>query len=117
MLVIKSKLLWAKTLLWIKEVNAFSGENIQKFKVQPTDGEWTLLRFLEKNLDDSFEVYFNPYLNGDRPDIIIMRRGYGVMIIEVKDWNLNNFELDDKKHWIYIPNRSRVKSPIDQVKK
>ena len=32
-------------------------ENIQKFKVQPTDGEWTLLRFLEKNLDDSFEVY------------------------------------------------------------
>ena len=92
-------------------------ENIQKFKVQPTDGEWTLLRFLEKNLDDSFEVYFNPYLNGDRPDIIIMRRGYGVMIIEVKDWNLNNFELDDKKHWIYIPNRSRVKSPIDQVKK
>ncbi len=92
-------------------------ENIQKFKVQPTEGEWTLLRFLEKNLDNSFEVYFNPYLNGDRPDIIIMRKDYGVMVVEVKDWNLNNFELDDKKHWVYTPNHSRVKSPIDQVKK
>ena len=92
-------------------------ENIQKFKVQPTDGEWTLLRFLEKNLDNSFGVYFNPYLNGDRPDVIIMRKDYGVMIIEVKDWNLNNFELDSKKQWIYTPNHSRVKSPIDQVRK
>ncbi len=39
------------------------------------------------------------------------------MIIEVKDWNLNNFKLDDKKKWIYIPNGSVVKSPIDQVLK
>lgn len=90
-------------------------EKIKQFKVQPTDGERTLLNFLYKVLDDSFEVFFNPYLNGDRPDVLIMRKGYGVMIIEVKDWNLANFKLDDKKKWVFIPNNSVVKSPLDQV--
>lgn len=88
---------------------------IAQFKVQPTEGEWHLLRFLEANLDDSFEVYFNPYLNGDRPDVVIMRKDYGVLIIEVKDWNLENFQLNEKRKWIYTPNNSVVKSPIDQV--
>ncbi len=92
-------------------------EKIKLFRVQPTEGEWALLFFLGNLLDDSYEVYFNPYLNGDRPDVLIMREGNGVMVIEVKDWNLNNFALDDKKRWIYTPNKSVVKSPIDQVLK
>lgn len=73
-------------------------EKINKFKVPPTGGELTLLTFLENTLDDSFEVYFNPYLNGDRPDVLIMRKGYGVMVIEVKDWNLDNFTLNEKRN-------------------
>lgn len=92
-------------------------EQIMQFKVKPEPGELALLSFLEKNLDDSYEVYFNPYMNGDRPDIIILRRRYGVLIIEVKDWNLENYELDEKKHWILKQNESRVKSPISQVLK
>ena len=90
-------------------------DKILKFKVKAEVGELSLLRFLEKTLDDSFEVYFNPYMNGDRPDIIIVRKNYGVMIVEVKDWNLNLYELDEKKHW-KLKNESYVlKSPIDQV--
>lgn len=92
-------------------------ETIAKFKVSPTEGERTLLDFLGRVLDDSYEVYFNPYLNGDRPDVLIMREGNGVMVIEVKDWNLGNFALNDKKKWVYTPNGSVVKSPIDQVLK
>ena len=34
------------------------------------------------------------------------------MIIEVKDWNLANFKLDDRK-WVYIPNNAVTKSSID----
>ncbi len=90
-------------------------EQINKFKVPPTEGERALLTFLGNILDDSYEVYFNPYLNGDRPDVMIMREGNGVMIIEVKDWNLANFSLNEKKKWVYAPNNSVVKSPIDQV--
>ena len=92
-------------------------ETISKFKVPPTEGERTLLDFLGRTLDDSYEVFFNPYLNGDRPDVIIMREDNGVMVIEVKDWNLDNFELNEKKKWVYTPNNSVVKSPIDQVLK
>lgn len=92
-------------------------ERINQYKVKPTEGERTLLDFLERTLDDTFEVYFNPYLNGDRPDVLIMRKGYGVMIIEVKDWDLNNFWLNERKKWVFIPNGSVVKSPINQVLK
>lgn len=92
-------------------------ETIAKFKVQPTEGEWTLLNFLGKVLDDSYEVYFNPYLNGDRPDVLIMRPGNGVLVIEVKDWNLDNFSINEKKKWVYTPQNAVVKSPIDQVLK
>lgn len=89
-------------------------DKIKEFKVQPTAGEWALLNFLHSKLDDTFEVYFNPYLNGDRPDVIIMRKGYGVLIIEVKDWNINNFDINEKKQWIYTPNGSIVKSPVSR---
>lgn len=55
-------------------------DKIKLFKVQPTEGESTLLNFLDATLDDSVEVFFNPYLNGDRPDVLIMRKDYGVMV-------------------------------------
>lgn len=92
-------------------------EKILQFKVKPEPGELVLLQFLEKTLDDSFEIYFNPYMNGDRPDVVIMRKGYGVLIIEVKDWNLDNYILDKRKHWVLKTNNVVVKSPIDQVLK
>ncbi|MDH8701257.1 hypothetical protein M2138_000598 [Dysgonomonadaceae bacterium PH5-43] len=92
-------------------------DKILQFKVKPEAGELELLLFLEKMLDDSFEVYFNPYMNGDRPDILIMRKGYGVMIVEVKDWNLDLYRLNEKKHWILGQNNSVIKSPIQQVLK
>lgn len=94
---------------------------IQHFRPQPTEGEWTLLCFLESTLDDSYEVYFNPFLNGDRPDVVIMRKGGGVLIIEVKDWPLDIYTIDEKKHWhLKYPKDNReanayIKSPVDQV--
>lgn len=95
---------------------------IKKFKVQPTEGELCLVEFLMENLDDDYEIFFNPYLNGDRPDVIVFRKGYGLLIFEVKDWNLSNFIVDNKKTWHYNGPQSGwgspvVKSPIEQVYK
>jgi hypothetical protein len=42
----------------------------------PTEGELYLLNFLSDNLDDTYEVYFQPFINGDRPDIIVMKPDY-----------------------------------------
>lgn len=95
-------------------------DKIQQYRIQPTEGEWHLLRFIEMTLDNSFEVYFNPFLNGDRPDIVIVRKSGGVLIIEVKDWDLNLYKVDEKKHWhLKHPKneaeaRAYIKSPIDQ---
>ena len=94
-------------------------DKIKKFTVQPEEGELYLLNFLDQVLDDSFEVYFNPYMNGDRPDVVIMKKGQGVLIIEVKDYKLGSYELDERKNW-KVKNRNHdynIKSPISQVLK
>lgn len=88
---------------------------IKSNRLKPEPGELFLLEYLYENLDDSYEVFFQPFLNGDRPDIILMRQGFGVMIIEVKDWKLNNYYLDDKRKWKLRLNNAHIKSPIDQV--
>ncbi len=87
-------------------------ENIDKLTVKPTEGERHLLIFLRDNLDATYEIYFQPFLNGDRPDIVIMRRDSGVMIIEVKDWNVGSYIYDtDEKMFL----NSTEKSPFYQV--
>jgi hypothetical protein len=86
---------------------------------KPTKGEWHLLNFLKNNLDDTYEVYFQPFINGDRPDVILMHPHSGVMIIEVKDWNLKNYRINEKKQWLVINNQKKwsiIKSPIEQVR-
>ena len=74
-------------------------ENISRLKVPPTDGELYLVNYFSTNLDDSYEVFFNPYLDGDRPDIIVMKEGYCVFVIEVKDWNLSLYCISETNSW------------------
>lgn len=58
---------------------------------QPTAGELYLLEQLE-SLDDNYEIYFQTHINVSHPDIVILKKGCGAIIIEVKDWNLNAYE-------------------------
>lgn len=90
-------------------------EIIKRQKVLPTEGEWTLLNFLLDNLDDTFEIYFQPYLNGDNPDFAIMRKGSGVLLIEVKDWDLIHYCVDEKSKWKLRKYSTPIKSPLEQV--
>jgi len=93
-------------------------ETIPKLRQKPTEGELHMLEFLRNTLSDEYEVFFQPYLNGDMPDIIIMRENSGVYIIEVKDWNLSLYELDKKSKWHVKTDKGKkqvIQSPIDQV--
>ena len=98
-------------------------DRIQSMTVKPTQGELHLLEVLNSSLTDDYEVYFNPYMNGDKPDIVVFHEKYGVLIIEVKDWDLDLYELDARKNWKlrYPKNdperRTVIKSPISQVLK
>lgn len=92
-----------------------SFENIERLKVSPTDGETFLLHHLVDNMDDDIEVFFQPFLNGDRPDIILIKKDSGVSIIEVKDWVLDSYKIDENNKWSVRKNGQRIKSPFQQV--
>lgn len=86
-------------------------------KQKPTEGEIFLLEFLTLHFDEQIEVYFQPCFNGDRPDIVLMSPKAGVIIVEVKDWNLDIYSVDEKYKWIVnLPSgKQSVKSPFAQV--
>lgn len=94
-----------------------SYEEIKSLKVPPTEGENAIIDFLLNNLSDEYEIFFQPFLNGDIPDLILMRKGGGVLIIEVKDWNLDSYHVDYRKRWFVSNNNALIKSPISQVLK
>lgn len=90
-------------------------ENIERLKVKPTNGEFFLINYLVDKLDDEYEIYFQPFLNGDMPDIVIMRKGAGVVIVEVKDWNLSSYNIDDINKWHENATNHEIRSPFQQV--
>ncbi|MDR3178122.1 MAG: UvrD-helicase domain-containing protein [Campylobacteraceae bacterium] len=115
-----------------------SWEHIQNFKQPLTEGEIYLLKFLAKNLkrDANFKdgddladyngwlIFVQPFLNGCRPDIIIFNPNVGVQIIEVKDWNLDNYSYKEVKYknrseWNFCVSDHKgtyeIKSPVKQV--
>lgn len=91
---------------------------ISKLRVPPTEGEFFLLEYLSAHLDSSYEIFFNPFLDGDRPDIIILRKDHGAIIIEVKDWNLDLYSVSASNRWsVSTPSGKKqpVKSPHQQA--
>lgn len=74
-----------------------------------------LLDYLATRFGDEVEVYFQPYFNLDRPDIVLMSPNAGVIIIEVKDWNLDLYGIDINNKWSVKSISQRVKSPFKQV--
>lgn len=89
-------------------------------KEQPTEGEVKLLNFLENNLDDSYEIYYKPWINDLHPDILIMKKDTGVIVIEIKDWDLNDYFVkkeNEKVSWYLKKDSMKVLSPFEQVKK
>ena len=58
-------------------------EQIEAFKTPLTQGESRLARFLDEYLPAKWEIYVQPFLNGDRPDIVILNPSIGIMIFEM----------------------------------
>src|SRR6056297_220726 len=90
-------------------------ETIQKSRQKPTEGELYLLGALEKEFFTDADVYFQPYFNGERPDIVIVHKDRGVIIIEVKDWDLSLYYLDENNKWHLKQNDALLRSPFQQV--
>jgi hypothetical protein len=90
-------------------------ENIERLKVKPTEGEFFLLKYLDEKLSSEYEIFFQPFLNGDMPDIVFMRKGAGVVVVEVKDWNLDCYKVNEKNEWTENVKNHKIRSPFKQV--
>ncbi|TBR81771.1 DUF2075 domain-containing protein [Campylobacter novaezeelandiae] len=85
-----------------------------------TDGEKFLIKYLNDNLPEDYEIYVQPNLNGNRPDIILFHEYKGVFIIEIKDWKLERFEKESgkNKYYKYINGkRSEIANPNSQLRR
>ncbi len=83
-----------------------------------TAGEGELLNWLDAHLDDSYDVYFQPRVNGNHMDVVILRKNHGAMIIEVKDWNPDSYWIDSSNQWHVRTERgwhAITEDPIEQV--
>lgn len=86
-----------------------------------TEGEQFLTKLLHEKLSGDYEIYIQPKLNGNRPDIIVLHRKKGLFIIEIKDWKLERFHKDEKEQffkYIYKNNKQKtiqVSSPTVQI--
>ncbi len=68
-------------------------EEINSLPQKLTDGEEALMNALLQALDDGWTVYVQPHLNGLRPDIVIFCEDAGIGIFEVKDWDLDAYQI------------------------
>ena len=96
-------------------MSAIIFENINP-RDKRTEGEEKLLNVLKySSRFDGWTVFEQPHIDSMKPDFILLNPKKGVIIIEVKDWNLN---LDIYKSGGYIKGtdgRLHKKDPVEQV--
>ena len=74
-----------------------------------TPGENEVYNLFDSILPLEWEIYIQPYLNGLRPDLVLLNPYAGIAVFEVKDWKLKT--LQDSIRY----NRA-TPSPINQIK-
>ena len=82
----------------------------------PTNDELAIIDLLEKNLDKSYEIFYRPLLNGDSPNFILMKKGYGIIIIFISDLQISKFEISRNGNW-KLNSKNEFVSPLKQALK
>jgi hypothetical protein len=88
-------------------------DTIKKLLQPPTDGELYILNCLTQ-LNDDYEIYFQPNIYGDHPDVVVMNKKFGIVIIEVKDYCHGHYCFHNG-YWTLAKDGTMIKSPISQV--
>jgi hypothetical protein len=93
-----------------------SWDEIRNFHNPLTEGEEQLARFLDDTLPEEWMVFVVPYLNGSRPDLVLFNPRVGIMIYEVKDWDLSSYHWKEEQLFVSDARGSYpVKDPVKQV--
>ena len=82
-------------------------------------GEQQLLRLFQARLENSWEVYVQPYLNGLRPDFVLLHPRVGIGVFEVKDWTLEGGRYAIRNGRVFIAEggglEEETRNPLDQL--
>jgi hypothetical protein len=90
-----------------------------RFSSPLNSGELRIRDLLEKNLDETWEVFVQPHLLNQQPDFLLVSPTHGVTVIEVKDWQPDGHRcvqpgslevLTSTGEWVYTS-----QDPIQQV--
>ncbi len=74
-----------------------------------------VLKYLQEKFDAKASVFFQPCVNGDRPDIVILDKDRGLIVVEVKDWHLSNYAVDINNTWTLKRDTFPLRSPFAQA--
>jgi hypothetical protein len=84
-----------------------------------TAGETLLFRTLKRYLPEDYVIYYEPDIQGWRPDFVVIGPNLGLLVLEVKDYTRSTWVELNPDHWI-IRNRSgeevSVTSPLKQAR-
>lgn len=83
-------------------------------------GERALVAYLDENLPGEWEIFVQPRLNGDVPDVVIVNKQVGLMVFEVKDWKSGAYQCgwDGEKYLWRVQTEigfQEIRSPVSQV--
>ena len=91
-------------------------ENVKTFK---TEGERKCYNFLQKiaKPDEDYIVWYSPDLNDQEPDFVVYSKNAGIVILEVKDWALDQI-MEADPHVFNIRKGKKVEAqpnPLQQA--
>lgn len=97
-----------------------------------TAGEKALLLYLDEHLPrdptwtpdkplahyGGWLIFAQPYFNGSRPDVVILNPSVGIVIYEVKDWNLDLYGKNGDEFYVKTGQNQtqRIQSPLKQAR-
>lgn len=91
-----------------------SMDKINLFERKQTEAEVFVINKLSKLLDDTHEIFYRPFYNGDRPTIVIVKRNHYIYILEVCDININEYDFIDNQ-FISKADCKITYAPFDKV--
>lgn len=81
-----------------------------------TAGEKRFAERLQEKLDDKTICWFNIPISGRYPDFVVLNPSKGLIVLEVKDWKLDNIEkFTTKEVELRVPNETVI-NPLEQAK-
>lgn len=84
-----------------------------------TTGERLFFRTLKTYLPDDYIVYFEPDIQGRRPDFVIIGPDLGIVVLEVKDYTKNTLFQINHDEWHIVAtsgDQAVIKSPMKQAR-